>query len=130
MTVSMINRLFSQTRTLPSRHLFFIGVTGLVVMLLSALLPGTAFSIAPDTYLLTHTIFETFSIVIALMVFSLIWSSRQFHSYQDVFIGSSLIAVAILDAVHIFSFPGMSGFVIKDATRTTIFFWLMARYLS
>lgn len=82
------------------------------------------------SYLLFHTLVEIFSIVVAFIIFILIWNSR--HIVQNTyfyFLGISCLFVAIIDLLHTLSFQGMGIFLENDANLSTQL-WIAARFLQ
>jgi PAS domain S-box-containing protein len=83
----------------------------------------------PNIYLILHGMAEIFSIIISLVIFILAWATyRQTQNNHSLFIGVSFLGVAILDAFHLFSFPGMPGVFTQASTQKGIYFWLAARF--
>ncbi len=94
------------------------------------------FIISLHRYLLFHALVEMFSIVIALMVFSLTWNVR--HNLKNgylLFLGISYLFVAGLDLLHTLAYPGMGVFpgtdpATPDGPNLGTQLWLAARYMQ
>ena len=85
-----------------------------------------------DSYVPIHTFLEFLSIIVSAMIFGTVWvritTDEQTLNYT--ILACSFIAVAILDLLHVFSFPGMPDLITASSSEKTINFWLMARYFS
>ena len=82
-------------------------------------------------YLPLHSFLEGVSIVIAAMVFGVVWNS--YSRERDggiVLLACVFLAVALMDFVHTLSYPGMPDFITPSGADKSIFFWLAARLLS
>jgi len=104
-----------------------------VMVLFLSLLSPTVFPLKGITsYLSLHTFFELLSVIVSAMIFGVAWTriSEQKNSRNYIIIAYSFLGVAILDLLHVFSFPGMPGVITPSSSEKTINFWLMARYFS
>ncbi|MFZ3043680.1 MAG: MASE3 domain-containing protein [Minisyncoccia bacterium] len=82
-----------------------------------------------NNHLLSHELAELFSVVIALLVFTIIWNARKYlNNNYLIFLGISLLPVAAIDLLHSF-FYGIASATGSDATVPTQL-WLVARYLQ
>jgi hypothetical protein len=71
------------------------------VQLLAWLIPGSPDSKGIPNYLPLHTLMETVSIVISMMVFAIGWNSQiRKHSGNIVLLSSVFFSVGILDFLH------------------------------
>ena len=82
-------------------------------------------------FLPIHTMLETFSVVISVLIFVMAWESKREQEYLNVIIvASGFIAVALIDFAHLLSYPGMPDFVSPASANKSIFFWLCGRSIS
>jgi PAS domain S-box-containing protein len=81
-------------------------------------------------YLLFHSFAEIFSIVVAVIIFIIVWNSRRFldNSYF-LLIGIAFLFVAIFDLLHTLAYSGMGVFLGYDTNLPTQL-WISARYLQ
>jgi diguanylate cyclase (GGDEF)-like protein/PAS domain S-box-containing protein len=78
-----------------------------------------------------HTASELFSIVVAMLVFGVAWNVYKTERHGNLLIlACGLLAVGLLDALHMLSFVGMPDLVTPSGPEKTINFWLAARFLS
>jgi len=78
-------------------------------------------------YLLFHSLAEIASVVIACSVFVVAWNSRYyFDNNYLLFLGISLLSVALIDLAHTFAYKGMNIFAGYDANLPTQL-WIAAR---
>ncbi|MBN1123062.1 MAG: GAF domain-containing protein [Anaerolineae bacterium] len=78
-------------------------------------------------YLLFHSLAEIASAVIACSVFVVAWNSkRYFDNNYLLFLGISLLSVALLDLTHMLAYKGMNVFSGYDANLPTQL-WIAAR---
>ena len=100
--------------------------------LLIALLTIGLFALAwrAETFLLFHSLVELASIVVAVAIFSIGWSTRRIagHSFLLV-LAVAMLFVGLIDLLHTLSFKGMQVFPWDDANLPTQF-WVAARYLE
>jgi PAS domain S-box-containing protein len=82
------------------------------------------------SYLLFHSIAETFSILIAGGIFFFAWNSRDFlKNHYFLFIGVAYLFVGTIDLAHMFSYKGMGVFTGYDSNLPTQL-WIAARYME
>lgn len=82
------------------------------------------------SYLLFHSIVETFSIVIGVAVFIITWNTReQMDNNYLLFLGISFLFVAILDFLHLLAYTGMGVFQ-GYGTNLATQLWIAARYMQ
>ncbi|MGD0961462.1 MAG: MASE3 domain-containing protein, partial [Methylomonas sp.] len=82
-------------------------------------------------YLVIHTFLETFTVVIAGLIFTIGWSAyRRGLSGNILIVACAFMGVGILDFSHMFSFTGMPDFVTPSGPSKAIDFWLFARLLA
>jgi len=102
-----------------------------LVLPFSGLLPEGHFFDDPVTYLPLHTALEFFSIAVAILIFAIVWHTREKHEdVSTLFLASLFLGVALLDFLHTLSFMGMPDFVTPSAPGKAIHFWLAARLMA
>jgi signal transduction histidine kinase/ActR/RegA family two-component response regulator len=81
-------------------------------------------------YLLFHSLVESFAVVVAFSIFTLVWATRHLpiNNYLR-FIGPAYLAVGLIDLLHMLAFPGMGVFGVQDPGIATQL-WLGARYVE
>lgn len=82
-------------------------------------------------YLLLHHLAEVVSVVVASMIFAVLWGSR-FEALPGslALLGSAFFGVALLDFLHVLSYPGMPDLITPNDANKSIYFWLLARLLG
>ena len=81
-------------------------------------------------YLLFHTLVELFSVLIAYIVFLIIWKSKGFISNRYlIFVGVAYFFIGSYDLLHTLTFTGIVVFPGLDINTSTQF-WIIARYLE
>ena len=107
---------------------FCVIAAGLLLMLVTSISPATTWTTAISSYVTLHTLLETLSIILALLVFAIIWSTRNKNlPYNLSIIALASLVSGILDFSHLLSFPGMPDYITPNTTNKTILFWLPAR---
>ncbi|HCY63922.1 MAG TPA: hypothetical protein DHV59_14060 [Oxalobacteraceae bacterium] len=78
-----------------------------------------------------HTFMELFSIVVALLLFGVVWNaySRE-RSGNIVILACAALAIGLIDIAHMMSYPGMPDFVTPSGPEKAINFWLSARVIA
>lgn len=77
----------------------------------------------------THMFAETFSIIVSMLVFALVYStSKNDQPHNPIMLASAFFIVGLLDFAHTISYPGMPDFVTPGSAEKSIYFWLVARY--
>ena len=88
------------------------------------------FAIQRWDYLLFHNIAETLSILVAFSVFLFAWNARQYLENDFfLFLGITLLFVAIIDFVHMLAYYGMGVFPGHGRDLPTQL-WIIARFLK
>lgn len=109
------------------------------VLLALLLLPAMLWILGPELPRLVsrehltvfHTAAELFAVVVAALVFAV-----GYHVLDRRRVGASLVlacgflAVALLDFLHLMTYPGMPDFIGPNAPQQTLFFWLAARLVA
>jgi len=104
-----------------TRARFLAAASGAVVLLLGLYLCRL------HSYLLFHSIAETFSLVVAFGIFMVGWNSRHFlENKYFLFLGIAYPFVGLLDLVHTLAYQGMNVFSgLGSNTATEL--WIAAR---
>lgn len=101
------------------------------VFLLIWLLPTPAVFRGIANYQPMHITMELFSIVVALLIFGVVWNAYSDERAGNVMIiACAMLAVGLIDFVHMLSFKGMADFVTPSGPEKAINFWLAARFLA
>jgi PAS domain S-box-containing protein len=100
------------------------------VLLAFAAFPGLRFALAPPWSVTLHTLFETSSVVLSVLIFAagLYGFTRQ-RSSNVALMCNVFMAVAILDFVHMLSFDGMPELITPSGNGKSLSFLLAARLL-
>lgn len=79
----------------------------------------------------THVFAETFSVIVSMLVFALVFSSST-HDKSDnaALLACAFLIVGLLDFAHTLSYAGMPDFVTPGSPDKSIYFWLVARYIA
>lgn len=115
---------------LPRINWLLAGMTALffVVLLMPPLQALQGVDIMP---LPMHIAMETFAIVVAMMVFGIVWNAYGAERPSNTLIlACGFLAVGLLDFGHTFSFRGMPDFVTPSGPEKAIQFWLSGRFLT
>lgn len=84
-----------------------------------------------SAYLTLHTVLETFSVFVAIMVFAVGWhgyTKEQPANY--VLLACAFLVVGLVDFSHTLSFQGMPEFFTPSDPEKAINFWLIARLVA
>ncbi len=83
------------------------------------------------SYLPVHMFAETFSIVVAMLVFGVAWNAYSVERPGNIIIlACALFAVALIDFAHTLSFKGMPDFITPSSPEKAINLWLSARLVA
>lgn len=100
------------------------------LLLALVLVPSLHFELPAAVHTNLHTLFETVSIVVSMLVFSAGWFTFSREDRSNVALLCSIFfGVAILDFVHLLSYEGMPAFWIPTTDGKSISFFLAARLL-
>jgi PAS domain S-box-containing protein len=81
-------------------------------------------------YLLFHSISEIFSIVIAFIIFTIVWNSRKLLSNNYLaFLGIAFLFIGCMDFIHTMSYKGIAIFE-GFGTNLPTQLWISARYIQ
>jgi diguanylate cyclase (GGDEF)-like protein/PAS domain S-box-containing protein len=101
------------------------------IQLLAWLLPTWPNSKGIPNYLPIHTLMETVSIVVSMMVFAVGWNSHNRSlSGNIVLLASVFFSVGVLDFLHMVSYGGMPDFISTNNAQKHLDFWLFARLFA
>lgn len=82
------------------------------------------------SYLLFHTIIETFGVCVAAAIFMLMWNARFFiRNNYLLFIGIAYLFIGGLDLIHALAYEGMGVFK-WYGTNVATQLWISARYME
>ncbi|MDI1239127.1 MAG: MASE3 domain-containing protein [Polaromonas sp.] len=100
------------------------------LILAFVLVPSLHFELPAAVHTNLHTLFETVSIIVSMLVFSAGWFTFSREGRSNVALLCSIFfGVAILDFVHLLSYEGMPAFIIPATDGKSISFFLAARLL-
>ncbi|MDP3828089.1 MAG: MASE3 domain-containing protein, partial [Polaromonas sp.] len=100
------------------------------LLLAFVLVPSLHFELPAAVHTNLHTLFETVSIVVSMLVFSAGWFTFSREGRSNVALLCTIFfGVAILDFVHLLSYDGMPAFLIPAKDGKSISFFLAARLL-
>ncbi|MRV70390.1 hypothetical protein GJ700_01470 [Duganella sp. FT92W] len=78
-----------------------------------------------------HTLGEVFAVIVAFLLFGIVWNAYSYErSGNVVILGISALAIGLLDLGHALSYRGMPEFITPSSTEKSINFWLCARALE
>ncbi|HXU93729.1 MAG TPA: MASE3 domain-containing protein [Gallionella sp.] len=83
------------------------------------------------SYLPLHMVAETFSIVVAMLVFGVAWNAYSVERPGNIMIlACALLAVGLIDFAHMLSFKGMPECITPSGPEKAINLWLSARLVA
>lgn len=102
----------------------------LIISVLTIIFFINLYLVSEVNYLFYHNFVEFFSIVIAFVIFTIAWNTRE-HNENNylIFLGSAYLFIGIIDFVHSLSYKGMGVFNFQTANVPTQL-WISARYLE
>jgi PAS domain S-box-containing protein len=102
-------------------------VIGLIAL---AIILAALYFLSQYNYLLFHSMVEFASIIIALVIFIIVWSSRSIlDNYFFLFLGIAFLFIGVLDFFHTMSYKGMGVFP-NVTTNVATQVWIAARYMQ
>ena len=114
-----------------------MGITAIIVaflalgLILSWAMPPLPGTRGIEIYLPLHTLLETISIIIAVLVFATGWNANGGKSPGMItLLACAFLGVAWLDFSHALSYDGMPDFVTPSGPGEAIDFWLAARSMA
>lgn len=100
------------------------------LLLAFVLVPSLHFELPAAVHTNVHTLLETASVVVSMLVFSAGWFTFSRETRSNVALLCSIFfGVAILDFVHLLSYDGMPAFLIPTKDGKSISFFVAARLL-
>lgn len=101
----------------------------LAPLLLLMAFPSLAPTLPGPLYLAVHALVEVAVVVVSFATFAVQWyaAGAAAADARARVVGSAFLAVALLETLHLFSFPGMSAFLGPGSTGRGIWYWLSAR---
>jgi len=103
-------------------------ITGVLIV---SIMPPLPAAIGLASYLPLHLLLELISVVVAMMIFSVGWSTyKQNASNNILFLACTFLAIGLLDFSHALSFAGMPDFITPSGAEKAINFWLAARSMG
>ena len=114
-----------------------VGGTARILLVLAAiqlivwLMPARSEFTGIPYYLPLHTLLETVSIVVSMMVFAVGWNSHgRIRSGNIMLLACGFFAVGALDFSHTVSYGGMPDFISPNDAQKHLNFWLSARLMA
>ena len=93
--------------------------------LLAWLIPASPSANGIPNYLPLHTLLETISVVVSMMVFAVGWNSRGSSLAGNiVLLACVFFSVGVLDFLHTVSYGGMPDFISPNDVQKHLNFWL------
>jgi diguanylate cyclase (GGDEF)-like protein/PAS domain S-box-containing protein len=116
----------------PALRRMVLGLAALAAIQVASLwLPAWGPAANIRYYLPLHTLLETISIVVSLMVFAVGWSSSaRGVSANALFLACAFLCVGLLDFSHMASYTGMPDFGSPNDQQKHLNFWLAARLIA
>ncbi len=115
-----------------ARHALWVAGGALCVLLaLRLVLPALSAQGVGGFPLALHTALETLAVVIAGLIFAVVWSSRRQGLPRGLmWLACAFLGVAVLDFSHLMSYAGMPDYFTPGDVEKGIWFWLAARTLG
>lgn len=112
-----------------ARRLAAATAGALAPLALLVLFPSLAPVMPARLYLAIHSLVEAAVVVASFATFAVQWyaAGAAAADARARVVGSAFLAVALLESLHLFCFPGMSAFVGPGSTGRGIWYWLAAR---
>ncbi len=102
----------------------------MALLLVFALVPDLQFTLLPPWSVTLHTLFETGSVVLSVLIFAAgLYGFTRERSSNAALMCNVFLAVAVLDFVHMLSFDGMPDFITPSGNGKSLPFLLAARLL-
>lgn len=112
----------------PQRYHFLTLIALATLLVVVWLSPPTLLFNGLASYLPLHTAMETFSVVVAALIFGIGWNTFSHDRPANVvLLACVFLAVGLLDFGHLLSYKGMPDFVTPGSAHKAIWFWLPAR---
>lgn len=115
-------------RSLHRAQWLLLGLT--VIFILSWQMPLLSVMLGTNSMTLPMHIFsETFSIIVSMMIFAIIYASTEKRPVPMLLLGCAFLAVGLLDFAHTLSYKGMPDFITPAGPEKGLNFWLAARLI-
>jgi signal transduction histidine kinase len=115
---------------LPAREVIALAVAVLPV---AGLLvePRLDFVLPASIYVAIHSLLEILVVVVSVATFGVQWYAAEARAgdARGRLLGAAFLGVAILESIHLLSFPGMTAFGLGSTGRA-IWYWLAARFMT
>lgn len=112
----------------PQRYQLLTLIALAMLLVMVWLLPPALLFEGLASYLPLHTTMETFSVVVAALIFGIGWNTYSRNQAGNVvLLACVFLAVGLLDFGHFLSYKGMPDFVTPASAHKAIWFWLPAR---
>ncbi len=117
--------------TLRSIGWLVVGLVALLAFVWQAPPLRALLGVAGVMPLWVHQLVETSSIVIAMLVFGVVWNAYSKERPGNILIlACALLAVGLIDFAHLLSFRGMPDFITPSGPEKGLNFWLSARFIA
>lgn len=101
------------------------------IQLLAWLIPDSSVSKNIASYLPVHTLLETISVVVSMMLFAVGWNSHNEKTAGNVvLLACVFFSVAVLDFLHTTSYVGMPDLISPNDSQKHLNFWMVARIFA
>lgn len=121
--------LLHPSHDIEFRHIAKWLLASIVIVALISFLPAPLGFSELANYAPVHTGLEVFSIVVAMLIFSVIWSTYPNNRNSNLLLlGLCFLAIAILDFSHMLFYPSLVAGTAP--TEHTVHFWLAARTVA
>lgn len=130
-TVSAQRRLFTKNII---RYIGISSIVGFATLLIPGLVArmvGHTFIFSVASFAVLHNVAEGVSITFSFIIAVFGWYAfRESGRRRDLLFAIGFFAIAILDATHTISFPGMPMFITENTVDKSIDLWLAARFIQ
>lgn len=125
----------NQSNTTPLLGLLrlagIVSLTLAVPLWLVLALSETPLVIPRSVFLWSHSLMEMLAIVIAACIFFIGWQVVDNQRRKaSLLLACAFLSVALFDAAHLLSHPGMPDFVTANSPHKALLFWLTARFIA
>ena len=115
------------------RFLRALGLTAVPFAVLILFRDQIDLTLTSSTYLPLHTLLETLVVVVCFSTFAVQFYAAGTRGLVDArarLLGAAFLAVALIEILHLMTFPGMPGFLGPSSTSRGFYYWIAARILS